>query len=274
MRYKISEFSRLCQVSAKTLRYYDDVGLLKPKHIDPMTAYRYYEIDQLPRLNRILALKDLGFHLEQIAKILEEGLSPEQMRGMLRLKRAEAQQEMEDALTRLNRIEARLHQIEQEGSLPAFEMVIKPVESYPVASLRATLSTPADQGSLWADLNRFLAVRGIKPCGPDITVYHDPEYKDSDWDIEVCRPVAVAFEETAQIRFQTLPGVARMASTIHQGALEDIPLAYRALLDWISRNGYRICGPGRDIGWQMLSSVKSGPITAVIEAQFPVESIS
>jgi DNA-binding transcriptional MerR regulator len=70
---KIGEFARVNQVSIATLRYYDHCGLLKPLALDPETGYRYYSLDQLPRLNRILALKELGFPLEQIAQLLEEG---------------------------------------------------------------------------------------------------------------------------------------------------------------------------------------------------------
>jgi DNA-binding transcriptional MerR regulator len=91
--FKISDFSRLCRLSVKALRYYDELGLLKPAQIDRFTGYRYYSIDQLPRLNRILALKDLGLSLEQIGGLLDSGLSPDQLRGMLKLKRAKLQQQ-------------------------------------------------------------------------------------------------------------------------------------------------------------------------------------
>jgi DNA-binding transcriptional MerR regulator len=70
---KIGEFSALTQVSIKTLRYYDEVGLLNPVRIDPETGYRYYSASQLPRLHRILALKDLGFPLNRVAEALDEG---------------------------------------------------------------------------------------------------------------------------------------------------------------------------------------------------------
>lgn len=84
---KIGEFSRLAFVPVKTLRYYDDIGLLKPVHVDQWTGYRYYSVEQLPRLNRILALKGLGLSLEQIGQLLDDDLPAEQIRGMLRLKR-------------------------------------------------------------------------------------------------------------------------------------------------------------------------------------------
>jgi len=97
----------------KTLRYYDEIGLLKPAQVDRFTGYRYYSEDQLPRLNRILALKDLGLSLEQIGRLLDDDLPPAQLRGMLRLKQAEIQQCVEEEQARLARVEMRLRQIEQ-----------------------------------------------------------------------------------------------------------------------------------------------------------------
>ncbi len=94
--FKIGEFSRLTWVPVKTLRYYDELGLLKPVEVDPFTSYRYYSASQLPRLNRILVLKDLGLTLEQIRLILEEDLTAEQLRGMLYRRQAELRQQIEE----------------------------------------------------------------------------------------------------------------------------------------------------------------------------------
>jgi phosphoribosylaminoimidazole-succinocarboxamide synthase len=115
---KIGDFARLSQVPVKTLRYYDDLGLITPARVDEFTGYRYYSIDQLPRLNRLLALKDLGFSLDQIARVLNEGVTPGQLRGMLVLKRAEVEDRLGEEQRRLNRIEARLREIEQEDTVP------------------------------------------------------------------------------------------------------------------------------------------------------------
>src|SRR5258705_13654304 len=103
--FKIGEFSRLSRVPVKTLRYYDEIGLLKPAHVDPFTDYRHYTLDQLPRLNRILALKDFGLSLEQIAQLMRNDVSAEQLRGILRLKQAELQHELDATQARLARIE-------------------------------------------------------------------------------------------------------------------------------------------------------------------------
>jgi DNA-binding transcriptional MerR regulator len=93
--FKIGDFSKLSRVSVKTLRYYDELGLLKPAHVDHFTGYRFYSADQLPQLNRILALKDLGFSLEQTMRLLEGALVPTQMREILLMKQTELHQRVQ-----------------------------------------------------------------------------------------------------------------------------------------------------------------------------------
>src|SRR5919202_3179595 len=145
--FKIGVFSRISQVPVATLRFYDEVGLLKPMRLDPFTGSPYYAADKLPRLNRILALKDLGFSLEQIAHLLDEDLPTAQLRGMLRLKRMELQQRLQDEQARLARVEARLRQIELEESMPTHEIVLKHVDPLTVA--RVCTVVPAHRNVSW-----------------------------------------------------------------------------------------------------------------------------
>src|SRR5688572_3328315 len=136
---KIGEFSKLVQVPVPTLRYYDQLGLLKPVEVDRLTGYRYYSARQLPRLHRILALKGLGFSLEQIGAVLAEGLTPEQMRGMLRLRHAQLSRQLVEAQSQLVDVEVRLQQIEREGTVSTYDVILKRVEPRLVASVRAIL---------------------------------------------------------------------------------------------------------------------------------------
>ena len=124
---RIGVFARLSQLSIPTLHHYDEIGLLKPISVDAATGYRYYSVSQLPRLNRILALKDLGFSLEQIEQVLESDLPIEELRGMLKLKQAEVEQHVSDEQDRLKRITTRLRQIELEDSMPNYEVIIKTI---------------------------------------------------------------------------------------------------------------------------------------------------
>src|SRR5258708_20294635 len=116
--FKIGDFSRLSLVSVKALRYYDELGLLRPARVDEFTGYRYYSASQLTRLNRILVLKDLGLSLQQIALLLDKELIPDQIRGMLRLIQVELHQQLEEGQARLARIEAGLQGFKQETSMP------------------------------------------------------------------------------------------------------------------------------------------------------------
>src|SRR6266536_266228 len=132
----IGDFSKLSRVSVKTLRFYDEIGLFKALEVDRFTGYRHYSASQLPRLNRILALKDLGFSLEQIAHVLHDEPSLEQLRGMLRPRQAEIQQKMAQEQEQLTRVEARLRQIASvihNGSYntlsQAYDAVIKWIEA-------------------------------------------------------------------------------------------------------------------------------------------------
>ncbi len=118
--YKIGEFAKAGQVTVKALRYYARLGLLRPGWVDRFSGYRYYTDDQLQRLNRILALKELGFSLEQVKLLLDENLQIDQLRNMLKMKQGELARQMEVERCRLEKVEERLHQIEHEGRAEMF----------------------------------------------------------------------------------------------------------------------------------------------------------
>src|SRR5215472_18300984 len=149
---RIGEFSKMAQVPIATLRYYDQVGLLRPIEVDRSTGYRYYEASQLPRLHRILALKGLGFSLEQIGLVLDEGLTPEHMRGMLRLRHVQIGQQLAELQGQLAEVEMRLHQIEQEDRHSAYDVILKQVEPHLVALVRAILPNHSAVGGLYGEV--------------------------------------------------------------------------------------------------------------------------
>jgi effector-binding domain-containing protein len=277
---RIGDFSKLSQVSVKTLRYYDELGLLKPVQVDRSTGYRMYEYSQLLRLQRILALKDLGFSLDEIGQLLSENVTPEQMRGMLRLRRAEARQKVREESERLDRVEARLRQIEQEEPVSKYEVVIKRIEPLKVASVRRIVPTPPEQGSLWAEVGEFLASQHARSIDPCVTLYHDEGYKERDWDIEVCQPFEGEVKEAGHVKVRTLPAVQTMACTLHHGPFQTVNEAYDAIAKWIEANGYRISGPAREVTLHATANPNGGAVGAIqtdpetmVEVQFPVEKV-
>ena len=265
---RIGEFSRIGQVSVKTLRYYDTVDLLKPCQVDSATGYRYYSFDMLPKLNRILALKELGLSLDQIKQLLDDDLSAEQLRGMLRFKQVEIQQQLADEKEKLALVEARLKMIEQENIMPDYDVVIKTVDPISVVSVRDVIPDYPEQGHLWDELESFLNQNQIQPEGPCFTLYYsDPP----DIDTQVCEPVSSPIMDDQRIKQLLLPGVEKMATVVHNGPFITIGEAYTAILKWIEANGYKINGPAREVYLQPADKASQTDPDTVTEIQFPVE---
>ena len=263
---KIGEFSKLGRVTVKTLRHYEEVGLLRPIHVDPFTSYRFYSADQLPLLNRILALKDLGFTLEQIGEMLHDGVSPEQLRGMLRLRRAELAQQIEQDQEQLARVEARLRQIEREGKMPDYEVVIKEVEPQWVASVRERLPAYSGIGRLFGELYAYLGPMGA--AGVGASRWHDGEYRETEVDGEAVVFLQRSVPASDRVKVYELPPCT-MASTVHRGSYRTIGQTHAALMKWIEANGYRFAGPDREIYLQ--GGGEQDNESYVTEIQLPVE---
>ena len=267
---KIGDFARLSQVSVVTLRYYDEMDLLKPVKVDAFTGYRFYSADQLPRLNRILALKDLGFSLEQIKLMLADGLTYDQLRGMLTLQRSEVEKRLADEQERLSRIEARLRQIEMENKMPNYDIVIKKAPAMLVATCRVTIPTndqvPAYLGPAYSKVYDYLYKQGAKD-GLCLALWHSPanmyENEDAEAAVQIDRPLA----GTDQVKVYELPPT-QVASVVHQGNFEDFTQGHAALLEWIDANGYKIVGPYREI---YIKHDKRHLKDTTTEIQFPVE---
>jgi DNA-binding transcriptional MerR regulator len=273
--FKIGDFSKLSRVSVKTLRYYDELGLLEPAHVDHFTGYRYYSAGQLPRLNRILALKDLGFSLEQTARLLEGTLAPSQMREILLMKQSELQQRVQDEQARLARVEARLRSIEQEDNLLDYEVVLKRIEAQTVASARKVAPSFGEAHLFGREVHAALEQHGIRPTAPSLNIYHHVGFLDRDMEIEVAAPVAdasgidIPLPGGQRITSQLLPAVGVMACLIQQVTDKTVVQAYNAMGTWIQANSYRIVGPAREICQPLDQSEEAGAF--LIEIQFPVE---
>ncbi len=268
---RIGEFAKLGQVSIATLRYYDQWGLLKPNALDPETGYRSYSLDQLPHLNRIVVLKDLGFPLDQIALLLENDLSLEQLQGMFKLKYTQTLQMIEAEQERLLRIAARLRHIEQEGTMPNYEVRLKSVEPLRVASIREIVPMGTDLGRSFQKIAAYLDQQHIQHMQPDMRLFYS-HYKWYDGemgiDIETAIPLSTEIPANEQISTRTLAG-GLMAYTIHTGSDIALGQAHMALHNWIQDNMYRVIGPPRQFHLQRAEHLAQSEY--VTEVQFPIE---
>jgi DNA-binding transcriptional MerR regulator len=269
---KIGDFSRLSHVPVKTIRYYDEIGLLKPSRVDAFSGYRYYTVDQLHRLTRILTLRDLGFSLEQIGVMLDDSLTAEQIRGMLRLKRAEIEQQIEEEQDRLARVGLRLRQIEQEGSMSKYEVIIKQVNAMRAAALRRVIPSYSATGQLMGELIQHIQASGAFPAGPPVALYHDTEFVEKGPDVEVAFPVTRDIPETGGVVMRELSAVETMASVIMPGPYENFPEAYGAIMEWAAANQVEIAGPSREVYLRGPESTQN-PAEYVTEIQFPVRKV-
>ncbi|MFD6415346.1 MerR family transcriptional regulator [Streptomyces sp. NPDC060194] len=250
--FTIGDFARHGRVSVRMLRHYDAVGLLRPARVDAASGYRYYSAGQLARLNRVIALKDLGLTLEQVGRILDEKVTTEELRAMLRLRRAELEAAMQASAARLVQVEARLRSIESEGRMPTNDVVLKDIPAMRVAELSAPAASfePEDVGPvigpLYDQLFQRLHAAGVAPTGPGVAFYED--VPDGGGSVTVHAAVVVAAPpRDGEFLVHDLPPVAGAATIVHRGSMESILPAAQALAHWIDENGYRSSGYPREI---------------------------
>lgn len=247
--FTIGDFARHGRVSVRMLRHYDATGLLRPAHVDPATGYRYYTAAQLARLNRVIALKDLGLTLHQVREILDEKVSTEELRAMLRLRRLELAASMTAAAARLGQVEARLRSIESEGHMPDNDAVLKSLPSVRVAELTGVAPDFDTIGPviqpLYEELRVRLSAAGIAPTGPGVAYYEDA----SDGGILVHAGVEVSapLGDDDGLRVVDLPPVEHAATIVHHGSMETVLPTVQTLARWIDANGYRSAAYPREI---------------------------
>jgi DNA-binding transcriptional MerR regulator/effector-binding domain-containing protein len=275
--FRIGEFSRLCQVSVKALRYYDEIGLLKPARTDDLTGYRYYSDEQLACLKRVRALKDMGFSLEETARLMNEDPQPERIREMLKRKRGELRQRVKAEQARLARVEARLWEIDREisrkGAPPEYDVAVRRVDSYTVAAVRDVIPTYRDVHPLLREVFTYLQRCGLCPTSPPFAIWYDPECRDQDIDSEAVVPIAEMARGNGRVTVRRLPGVDAMACATHAGTYDALGEAYTAVLIWIKANGWQIDGPLREVYLRWQGTMPS-QASCLMEVQFPVRRLT
>jgi DNA-binding transcriptional MerR regulator/effector-binding domain-containing protein len=266
------------------LRHYDKLGLLTPGQIDKFTGYRYYTLDQLPRLNRIVALNDLGLTLQQIGDLLgDDGDLPvEQLRGMLALRRVELERELAEKRWQLANVEVRLQQIEHEHDPEPYEIVVKELPPLNVASLRHLSPTIMEVGyfcqTLYAQLYARLERLNVAWLEPEMTFYHNEEYAETDIDMEVAVPVdpSVVHSPPADdhLRFREAPGCELAAAIVFEGDHNEVVGPIQSLLKWIGLHNHTTAGPLRELHLSgPAHGCEIGDTLPVIEIQVPIAPI-
>lgn len=268
----IGAFARLGQVSPRMLRHYDELGLLVPERVDTATGYRSYSVHQLGTLHRIVALRDVGFGMEQILQIVTEDIAVEELRGMLRLRRAQIEQTLGEEHERLRRVEAHLRALEWSDTVNLQDIVMKDTQPIRVALASASGLSHADIGAAFGRLlpqvAAHLQAAGAKP-GISIGVYEDDGGSAEEGAIVLNAGFAVGDQDVPdddQVRVVDLP-VTEVAASVYRGGVDGIPAAWEALVRWVDDSGYRLVGSCRELyhEWN-----EDDPSASLMELQQPI----
>lgn len=269
--FTIGDFACYGQVSVRMLRHYDAIGLLRPAHVDGSTGYRHYEASQLRRLNQIVALKDLGFTLEQVRAMLDEQVSAEELHGMLRLRRAELERSLAVDAARLARVEVRLRSL--DAGAPETGVLVKRLAPIRVAQLSGEVGgfesgeIGSVVGSLFDQLCMRMAQAGLAPAGPGIARYADGDASSTRLVVHAAFPLTADPDERADLEIVELPAIATAATIVHVGPMASVMTAVQALAYWIDAHGYQSVGYPREVN---LECPRDDPDAWVTELQEPI----
>jgi DNA-binding transcriptional MerR regulator len=246
--FTIGAFAAMGRVSVRMLRHYDALGLLRPARVDEFTGYRFYEADQLRRLNRLVALKDLGLTLDQVKSILDDELDGADLRGLLHHREAELRDQIAADQARLNRLRARLALIDAEDASPAGPVTIESIAPARVALVQgvARSNDHEDVGPvvrvLFGEL--ITALGSIRPTGPAIATYRP--LPDGALAVQAGVPVDPE-ADVPGLEIADLPGHRAAATYLHHGVMAEIGRAYQVLAAWIEDEGHQTDGTAREV---------------------------
>ena len=269
-KLKIGEFSKMMQVTVKTLRHYELKGLLLPDEVDKWTGYRSYSISQMQRLNTIRDLQRQGFTLEEIKELFDDGA---QMPGveLLTQKIEETERQLQLLVERRRQLLRWLDSHKQKNTMEKFN--IQSLPEIIVATHRATIVDYSALGMLCVNtIGPEMQRLGCKCPLPGycFTIEHTPEYAASKIDIEYCEQVEEMGKESDIIKFKHLPAVPKALCMKHVGPYERFYESYTEAFKYMEEQGYKMAGHPRtcyiDGAWN-----QDDPEKWVSIIQIPVE---
>jgi DNA-binding transcriptional MerR regulator len=255
VQYRIGEFADLTGVPAKTLRFYDEIGLLRPAAVDPRTRYRFYLPQQLQELASILALKDVGASLAEVRNLIRKAGSRKERREVLNDLKNAVEQSVQTAKQSLNWINAALDDLDdRERPIP---VVVKRRQAVCIASVRSKVKNYAEIEELEQQLLNELPVHAV--AGLRGVLWH----RCADSGCLEGEPF-VALQQRVPARsvyeLKQLPP-ATLACAYSEPDDANAEQAYGAIRRWMNTRGYQLGGPKREIY-----------VDRLLEIQFPLKS--
>ena len=245
MKLKIGEFSQMMQVTVKTLRHYEQKGLLLPDEVDEWTGYRYYSIGQRQKLKDIRDLQRLGFSLDEIKDLYEEDSHTPSIRQMTeKIKETEAQ--LRQLIARRNQLLDWRNSRKEMKTMEKFS--IQSLPEIIVASHREVIPNYAAIGPMcYEKIGPEMQRLGCKCTTPGycFTMEHNKEYTPTNIDIEYCEQVEEMCTDSSIIQFKRLPAIPKVLCMKHVGPYERFYESFTELFRYMEENGYKAAGQHR-----------------------------
>lgn len=270
--FKIGEFSKLVRVSARMLRYYDRCGLLRPAEVDRFTGYRLYSAAQVPLLSRIVALRDMGFGVDEIGDILPHYEDADYLRRMLSKKREEINNAIVTEQGKLEKISDMSSKLEKERAKVIYEVELKKLPAVNVLSLREMIPSGDAEFELWKRIEAFTRQNDVDCDMNGYSIYYDDEHKEADLDVEIAVPVSASGRDVDGFVYRTLDAIPQAATIRFSGSYENYSAAVERLAAWMEQNGYEFAGSMRGL---TITGPQSGAKTKdfMTELQIPVKKV-
>lgn len=245
--FKIGEFSKINQVTVKTLRHYDEIGLLKPAEVDEITGYRMYSTAQLPDIQRIISLKNLGLSLNEIKEMLVDKAKFEQVVIALEKRQIGLEKEIGERAYQLKMLQTYLSLVRKDKNM-SVHIVIKELPAIKVVAMRKIIKNYDDLGQQMPIFGRIMEKHGVKCAKSDycFNLYHNHEFRETDIDVEMCQEVMELKEDADGVEYRELMVVPMAACLFHKGSYRTIGQSYAQLMQWVEENDYELVGEIRE----------------------------
>lgn len=241
--FSIGLFSKMNRITTKTLRHYDKISLLKPAFTDDSNSYRYYTSEQLPKLHKILALKQMGLSLLDIIELVEKNADIE---IYLKSKENEVKKTILEEKAKLKQIQSYLLKLKGDDTM--YNPIIKSLPEVIVASMRMIFPSYNSYFELIPQMGDEMRKQGAVCAEPAycFNVYHDGEYKEKDIDAEVCEAVVEFCKNSEMVKYKKISEIPKAVCVLHKGSYETLGDTYSFILKWIEQNDYKIADSIRE----------------------------
>jgi len=240
----IGRFSKICRLSVSSLRYYDELGLLRPALVDPDSSYRYYRLSQVRGAETIRLLRALDMPLDEVQRFVAE-TDPAAARDLLN----GHQHRMEERVEEGQRILSYLRRLQGDDDTASSPVRARRFATQDVLSIRARVPEQEVSGTwraLASEIEDYLRRRHHPAVGPTGAIFPDPVHDEEAVHMTVFVPVSHPLASKGRIVADRVEG-GLAATVMHRGPYTLLHRSYEQLVSWMQRHGHEMTGPPREV---------------------------